>query len=465
MHEIIKQWASRLRDVEVPVLQSTLSTLEAMHADDDVTPQMISDLVAADYGMTLNLLHMINSSNRAALSNEVYTIERLLMLKGIKGMTDFVKTLPVAEVVWSRERCQQWRQLTAVSYHRAMQAYHFSLWKQDFVPDEVFTGAYFHDLAEKLLFAAELSLDEPEKGLPEPDFSIDQLSLTLLEQWGVPLLVGDTLHLEKAVENRVLGILLATELVNHSQQSWYSEKMQECIKQVAIYVGFTENETVAWVHRVAAMSARNVKEYLDIASPWMDELIQIQREEGELLEEQPAQKVFVEGDSAVFQEAASTLISPRALKMTTPQLTDFTLEGMHRGLGIQRVVFAMLTPDGEALRAVQMKGSEHELGFNHFEVGVERDNLFGRVLDQKKAIWVTTENREKVMPLVPPKTLAVLHVDSFILVPVIVHDEAVGLFYADQGESSLNLTQEQYRGVAQLTNSFARVLGMRKGAI
>lgn len=461
MNEILQQWLSRLKGVEVPVLSGTLQALAAMHEDDDATAQDLGDLIAADYGMSLNLLRMVNAENSSSLSNEIYTIDRLLMLKGTKGVMNFVHSLPVAEELWPEEKCQQWYSITAISYHRAMHAYHFALWKQDFVPDEVFTGAYFHDFAEKLLFVVGLTLDGNEVGLPEPDFNVDQLSISLCDAWSLPSLVSDSLHLEKTAETRVLAIMLANELVQSVQASWYSEKTLACLKQASLYLGFGEDETIARVHRVAIMAARNVHSYMSVNPAWVHPLVQLHSESDEEPAPQEVIRIDIEANAAVFQEVVTTLISPRALKKTVPQLIDLTLEGMHHGLGIQRVVFAMLTPDGEALRAVQIMGNEHELGFNRFELDVERDNLFGRVLDKRKAVWVTSENREKVMPLVPPKTLEVLHVDSFILVPVIVNDQALGLFYADQDENPHDLTENQYRGVAQLANSFARVLEQR----
>ena len=148
--------------------------------------------------------------------------------------------------------------------------------------------------------------------------------------------------------------------------------------------------------------------------------------------------------------------------LSLKKVLALTMEGMHEGLGLNRVVFAMLTPDKGQLRARSILGSDNDPLFNRFVIDLESHNLFTRLLEKPQSLWLDENNRGKFFPLIPIGFHKLIRNDSFLVMSLFVRNKPVGIFYADRHTNACRLDAESYKRfkqlVAQASQTLSRII-------
>jgi hypothetical protein len=118
-------------------------------------------------------------------------------------------------------------------------------------------------------------------------------------------------------------------------------------------------------------------------------------------------------------------------------------------LGLQRVMFAMLTPDRQAIRARYLLEPEHS-GLSGFAVSARQPGLFSLLLTKPHGIWINSSNQAKYRPHIPPEVAGLLNPQGYYLVSVVVKGKPIGLFYADAGPRADTMSETQFHQFKQL---------------
>jgi hypothetical protein len=141
------------------------------------------------------------------------------------------------------------------------------------------------------------------------------------------------------------------------------------------------------------------------------------------------------------------------------QLMNLVLRGMHDGLGLNRVVFALITPDKKEMRARFVLGAAKDNPLRGFRVPVGGKHLFAKVLEQPAGIWLNADNQAKLAPMILPETLAMIGPGEFYAMSLFVGKQPVGLIYADRGHGACHLDDHSYRDFKLLSLRAAQGLG------
>jgi len=487
MHNALNAWADKLQHATFPALPSSSEKLAQRSADDDADMWRLAQIVEKDPGLTISLLRRVNDSNNKRLRSEVTTVEHGLMMLGMSQIRSLPGAVPLIDRVGEPKGRQRAMRLIARGHHAAHQARELARLRKDFEPDEIYLVAMLHNLGETLLWlyapakmaqieelTAQQQMEPEEAQYVVLGFGLDHLTLALARRWGLPDMLHESLKGESAQKPRIYGVMLAVQLARAAERGWYQAETTAVVDQIAEYLGLAFGDTVARIHRFAVEAAHETACYRAVPSAAMllypsqpeaapgwkqetpDEAVAPPAEEST----QPAPLPEIDKTVAAFCLSPQLHILRQSLQalengirsrtLTLQQVLSITMDGLHDGIGLNRVVFALLTQERHQLRARAIAGADNDPGFNRFVVELNGAHLFTRMMDKPQALWLNDDNRTKFWPLVPRPFQRVIRTNSFFVLSIFVKGKPIGLFYADRHAASCQLDARAYHRFKQL---------------
>lgn len=475
----LRRWIDHLADRHLPLLRESAGMLSSLRLESGLPMDRLCGATARDPGATLEILRRANRREGNSLATRVSTLENAAQMIGVEQMRALPKALPVLDPGRANPLQRMYLQLSSRSYHAGLQAYRWAVYRGDRVPKEVFAAALLHDLGE-LMLALHGGADELKRihdlqrreRMPADEaqyvvlgFSLEQLSLGLAQRWKLPELLVQSLDVEYAQRPRVLGVMLAAQLARLSDWGWYGDDLQQCLEGTAAWLEVEVPDLVAQVHVHAVEAARDVEKYGVLLAA--RRLPMLPGEEP--LEEADQPEVETEADApvhfclvpqwAVYDEVEAMLEEFDPDSMQLHELMTHIMRGLHDGLGLNRVLFALLSRDRSTLQARHLAGADNDPAFSQFRLAMERPHLFSRLLERQQAVWVNHENRDRLWPLVPDAVKKLIHTDTFFAASVVVDGKPVGLFYADRHLPDARLDDNTYQRFKRLCQLGSAAIG------
>ncbi len=470
MNEALAKWVGELQQHPLPVLKANLELLQQLSANERTDMGRLATIIESDPGLSVMLLRHINEIRHKHLRSEITTPRHALMMLGLQQLRLQLPKATLAETL-PEESQQRLHTQFSQSFHAAYQARDWARLGRDLDVDEVFTAALLSNLGETLLnlHAAEevdrvYTLMQQKAMQPEEaqyvvfGFSFDQLTLEIARAWHLPNLLCDSLQAENASMNRVLNVMLAAQLARSSRYGWYSKAVAKLVDDIAGFMLSDASATATLLHHNAVEAARESTVYR-VPHP----AAQLLYPAGLAEEKKPVVKksnhaTLPSLEDTDFCLAPQRQVLVRTLKtLNTPDETlplkevlRLVLEGMHDGLGLNRVVFAGLTPNKDQLRASYMLGSDNDPAFKQFAVDLSGHNLFVRLMEKQQSLWLDDNNRRKFFQIIPINFHKLIDNDSFFVMSLFIRSKPVGLFYADRHSRNCRLNEESYKRFKQL---------------
>ncbi len=480
MNEASVAWVHKLDKSCLPALQANIEQLRQFAASDKADIGEMADLIETDPGLTLRLLRYINSLSHKHLRSEISTVRHALMMLGVNHVQKFSDDIPTLESL-DQAAQQRLRKHFNSSFHAAYQARDWGRLNRDSVADELYTGAMLHNLGAMLMdLNAPEEMDrvreivqQTQKKAEEAEyvvfgFSLDQLTLELANHWRLPSILIDALQSENAQHNRVLSVMLAAQLARQVEHGWYTLATNHLLEQIADTMMSDVASVATLVHKNAVEAARLSEQFKvphpaatllyppayteeDTTTPIADVVHSVEKTDESELCLMPQKQVLLRVMKALAQTTA---------EIPLKDIIALALEGMHEGLGLNRCVFTMLTPDKSQLKARSIRGSDNDPHFNRFAVDMSNHNLFARLMEKPQSLWLNDDNRGKFFPLIPIQFHKLTHNEHFFVMSLFVRNKAVGMFYADRPRDC-HLDEETYKHfkqlVAQVSHTLSRI--------
>ncbi len=127
-------------------------------------------------------------------------------------------------------------------------------------------------------------------------------------------------------------------------------------------------------------------------------------------------------------------------------LFQMVLEGIHRGVGLDRVALCLIDPRVTQMTAKYVLGEDTEVWRANlqFPVKSEQDNLFAYCLHARRTVWMRQNAGSPVQHLIDKKTRHLVDADNLLIASVYANTRPIGLIVADRGWQGPAITQEQY---------------------
>lgn len=484
-------WFARLQPGGLPVYRRTRDSLARLSPRrDGVTAREIALEIYLDPFATLGTIHGIAAKVGDRYGTEVTTVEHALMMQGIGAYLDASQSLPVLEDTAAGRDPRvfaELQKLTRRAQHAAWQARDFAVLHTDIHAEEVQVAAILQHLPEMLLWlrapeaARELKRLRRKAAGPEAaelavlGMPLQAFLMRFLEAWSIPELTRDLLDDKHAERPRQTLLRASLAVARLSERGWWDEGLMEHYLSLASVENTPVEAVIATAHANAARAARAC-DWLQapaaaawcpmIPGPWPQE--EEEDEEAPVAAQAapapapaapPEQHVCPMPDKAVFREAMKGIESHLDGSYNLTQMSAIILKGLHSGLGLSRILFAMVTPDGERVKSRFSLGIPQGDPLRQFEFPLGGKDLFGQLMGKMQGVWVSETNRERLWPMVDARLRQMIGAGDFYAMSLFSGSRPMGLIYADRGHGECGLDPLTYTDFKMLCLQAARGLG------
>ena len=138
-----------------------------------------------------------------------------------------------------------------------------------------------------------------------------------------------------------------------------------------------------------------------------------------------------------------------------------TFRELRESAGMDRTMFAMLTPDRKRLRARFILGAAREAPIRRFQLDVEQRHLFSLLLTKPQEFWLNEDNRDKFLPLIPEALHRTLDLRGFFVTSLFVRNRPLGILYGDCNREQ-GLDKDGFARFRQLSRRLCNELGAQQ---
>jgi HD-like signal output (HDOD) protein len=508
---ILERWLERLRPGQTPIFRHTKDSLLALQDRiDAVSAREVANLVLADPLASLRLIYLANNRVSRHFGNQVATVEHAIMMQGLGVYVGQVAGYPVLEETAlgrDPDTLASLYRLLRLAQHAAWQARDFAVLHSDIRAEEVEVAALLYYAPEFLFWldapetARELArlrrIKEPVEAETEAlGFALEPLRLMLLEAWKIPEVIRDQLSTQYAHRSRNIILKACLDLAHRSRHGWWDEHLLADYQALADIENTPLEVIIATAHRNAVRAARHGAWIpAPPAAAWLPML------PGPWPHEQPVEEAPNVSAPAPVQPAAPAAAAPSPREATAPdagaarraeaqvcmqpdqaalqaclqgieahldgslnlnQMLALVLKGLHHGLGLSRVVFAMVTPDGQRVKSRFTLGVGAQEPLRHFEFPLHSKDLFGHLMTKMQGVWLNADNQARLWPMIRPELRVMLGEGDFLAMSLFVGDRPFGLIYADRGRTGCRLDAATYTDFKRLCLQAARGLAKIK---
>jgi HD-like signal output (HDOD) protein len=494
----IDLWVKRLAQENMPVFTRTVQRVAGMAGKENGTLSELAWSVLEDPSLTTQVLKLANSMYYNPHSIRINTISRAVMRLGSNTVKEICLTISLIETVLSSLHKEKVAMEVARAFHAASQARKMAIRLNLPAPEEVFIAALLTrignivfwcfsgeagDRLESVMLDAE---GEEQAEMKVLGFKLDRLTLRLAQEWKLSDLLESALQGKNGTDPLVRSVNLGCAVAGASEKGWDCPQMKEIMKEAGDFLHLSEKETAATLHESAMAAAAIAESY---GAKTISRLVPCPAEESaqlavQIVDVKPAAKIdepcstkksdlpapspaealpqFPVQIAEVRQKYPkpdpgiqlcslrdlSTLVTSR--RGDVNMVLSIVLEGIYRGIGMDRVVFALLTPDRQYLNGKYGLGWIDDGYVESFRISVnsETPNIFGWVLRDRKPIWVTEKPDTDIKPLLTKQLLNLTGGGPFFAMPVAIKTSAIGVIYADRSRSGRALDEESFESFA-----------------
>ncbi|WP_213379239.1 HDOD domain-containing protein [Allochromatium tepidum] len=444
----------------LPVQARTRRELARVLAEEDAPLGRITLVVMSDPGLALRVLQRANAVEHRYFRREIVGLEDAIHMLGLRTLAELERQAPLAEDVLDARRLEHYRRGCGRALLAARLALDWAELERDRVPAEIALAALLNNLGELYLLARgdarinrylEMMEEHPDVLPHEAEYvtlstSLEALGYGLACAWNLPEMARESMRGRNARHPRPLYVMLATQIARHAFAGWrhpgqggdlrlVSELLEcdpatLCDRLDRVLDRFNERAVLYGLKPLETMPRASAAD----DSSWLDRR-----------------------RAALFCLAPRTDELERVAAALTGRIEDREtlvldwLHGLHRGLGLNRVVYAALDADRRTLTAEQLVGTDFEPGFNRFSLSLDRGGLFERLMTAPGALWLNASNRTELSDQVPKDVKTLTRVEAFMARSVWIGGRPVGLVYADRRSTDCALDARAYQGFLHLS--------------
>lgn len=448
----------------MPIFDSTVRQVIALTQDDLAPISELARIVLQDASLTTRVLRLANSIVYNPTSSGISTVTRAVVVLGFDAVRNMCLALTLVDAMIGGAARERFSRELARTMHSATQARGLAMARNDRSPEEVFIAAMLSRIGELAFWCFGGELGDRLEAMSVPGmpperaqeellgFRLSHLSRRLIRDWHLTELVSDATSQPGVREERIKTVTLGHKIARCAEeQGWRSSDMQRLIEQAAEFTALPLDEARNLLFqkaRVAAtiaveLGARVVTAYIPQPTSGAPEA---QRQDEQ---PRPPTRAARPGPDPAMQtrilRELDILLAEGRCDFNL--VMELVLEGIHRGVAMDRVLFAITTPDKQTIRAKYALGDpDGALGRGFvFTRAANRPNLLFQTMDTRVAHAVSLHDYASAPPNPLAELIPVVGRIPFLLAPVVVSQQCIGLCYADRATSGRALDSESFR--------------------
>lgn len=446
----LHEWTHVLCNEEMPIFSNTALSIHDVLSDDRKGAMELASVILQDPNLTVKLLKISNTPHYNPSRQKMVTVSRAIIMIGSEVIRELTLVCSFFESILSATNKQQANEEIAQAIHAAVHAKAIAIAANDSSPEEVFIATLLNHIGsisfwcfcgeqgeriQELINKENCSREVAEKQVL--GFKLTDLGLSLSKVWKLGGLIEESIKPGVLSKNPRVGLVqLGYEITEALKEGTASKKYEACVRKIE-----------ALTQQPRQDITEKLKNNTDTASD-------IARQFGAADAAMLIQNLI---NQAVEHEESSPVIDKKQLQLHISQditsiisdqidinlLLETVLEGIHRGIGMERTIFSLIVTDKQSLKERLSLGwrkemYEQKVIFNILETP---PNLFFHALSDTQAFWAKPSVNGKLYTL---RDINVVGKNECFIMPIFSNKTPIGLIYADRGLSSLPLTEEDF---------------------
>lgn len=460
----LSEWSDWLCREEIPVFSNTVQRINAVIDNEDTGATELARIIMEDTTLTAKILKLGNSSLYNPQGQRVATLTRAAVILGTKLIHEMALTCTFIEAMQSARNKRRASEEIARALHAATQARSMALLMRDPSPEEVFIATLLFNIG-RIAFSCfeetkgmEIEQAMCDENLPAEKaerqilgFTLQQLGAAMSKTWRLAGLTEEVFGGKSQNPQRVKLVKQCDTLARTAEQGgWEGAATRRAIQDLAHLL----DKPVRTVQELVKRNARSAAEIaLQLGANDAAKLIPMRNaDEPAAGAETAAALVAVADPNAQLIRMHQDITNLLSGQFNINVLFELILESVHRGLGMDRTFFALVSPDRRFLKEKSSHG--WAAAGSHLPIQIELDaqppNLFVHVLNQSDVQWLKPDTEPAAQSLFTQPVQAVLGMQECFLFPLSLNRKPIGLIYADRATSGNALDQESFGHFRQL---------------
>ncbi|MCR8921780.1 HDOD domain-containing protein [Dasania sp. GY-MA-18] len=481
-------WVRQLNNVQLPVLSGVMQEINAVTQCSESSAEQLSELIMRDSALTAKVLRLANSVTNTRGSNKINTISRAVVQLGFKGIKAISLSIMLVDSLLKnkdKERMMQWM---ARGFHTAVQAENLMQQVDNQADEEVFiTALLLHvgDMAfwsmkgehAKLLDGALDNCGEfsnPKLEQKVLGTTLKEVGVALADKWNLGEDLKEVLSPGHKPSLRTQAVLLGEKISAAAEKGWDSPEFTDVLVDASMFTGVGLQDMRAKItqgaERAAGVANTYGAESITRYIPKVDATASAPQasattEEAAVVATAPVND-GVHADAKLQLEILREMGNMVEHNIDVNTLFTMLTEGIHKGVGFERVALCLIDPKVTMMTAKYILGEKTDIWREDLKMPVkaQQDNLFAYCLHKQVTVWMKRRSSCGLEHLVNKRMQNLIDTDNCVIAAIYTGKRTIGLLLADRGIKGPDITQEQfdsYSHFVQQANSSLAMLAAK----
>lgn len=247
---------------------------------------------------------------------------------------------------------------------------------------------------------------------------------------------------------KIQAIVEGERLSRAALYGWESPQVEKVLGEIARFADMSEEQAMKMVKETSDKAAEIALSYgVSEVCP----LIPTSTRAAQRLKREPPSKIL-KGDPHLQLSILRELASATSDQLDVNTIFQMVLEGMHRGIGLERVAIAFINVRKLQAKYVLGEGTEHWRESFNFDIGPYSENVFTQSIEKGGAHWFNQEDLTSSSHLFPEAQVRILGKLPCFLSVMQIDNRKIAAFYADRWKHGGKLTSELFESFKHFAN-------------
>ena len=465
MSTALEMFVEKISGEDMPMFSQTSKSILDIFSQNNSSLSDMSLCILRDSALTAKVLKIANGV-LFGKGSKTTTVSRAVLRLGYKTIKSICISSILIESIKSKTMKNKVVSEMMKAFHAAVQARSVAIAKGESSVEEIFIATLLYRighlafycfggiLVDKLEEKIKANTDVPPEKIEKEvlGFSLQELSYGLTQSWGLGSLLESCLT-RSELNNKNTSVLLGHNICNAIEAGWDSPKMEKCKNTLSRFLNISNDDVSKLIQSSLEESIRSAKDY------GLGEYVSYIGESSLTAEQEESLEDPKKYDPVLQLEILSELYSLiKDPKFNLNLYLVSLIEGIARGIGMQRVLFAILSPDKKSFTGRYGIGWPKER-IERFDISLQYSspNIFGELLRSREAAWVNG-NRNKWSRYLTQEVRARTETQHFFVAPIVIKGVVIGAICADCSIDYELLDEKKFVGFQYFVNTSNDVL-------
>jgi len=488
------------RKKDFPALSESLFKINKIVDEDEKGFDALAGAIVEDFALTNKILKIVNSAYYRRSGGEVKTISRAVMMLGFDAIRSIAVSLLLIDHLHNKSQAKQLKDGVISCLYSGVFAKNLADKSNIDNKEEVFLSGIFHNLGkllaifyfnEESLEVERLMLDkhisEESAATQILGISYHQLGVAIAKEWQLPHYIVNTItpyntklnskRLQLSNEEKMHAISslsneLTTLIEDNSEEDWRLKSVK-LWRQYTPQLHLNDKDLISLADQ-AKEDLIDLNSILNINMS-KSSIIQGLNDDNTISSKDDGLQTPVEQTLVLNNSIDQDKVSNKPEDILSAGIDDINamlnedysvttifrlcLEVMHRALNFDHAVVCMLNHKKNIMEGKFGYGINNTF-LNQFQFSMKyKADVFHLALDKGIDVFIADTLDEKITKKIPAWYQQIIEAQSFIILPVMVKNKAIGLFYGDRFKSDeLVIKQHELRLMQQLKHLASEAL-------